>query len=328
MTIRTIDPAIATLLASSEPIIRYRAMVDLLDRAEDDEAVRDARRSVPNGAIVRALATPTPGRHPYGKWQGAHWRLVSLMDLGVGREVAGVDEALEAEFAWLTGRGRTPRTRKAQVIEGRARTCGSQDGNGLAVAVHFGHADDPRTVALVETLLERQWPDGGWNCDRRPEASHSSANESFAPLRGLATFAAEARDRAAAAAAQAGANRAAEFFLRHRVAWSERTAAPMHPVVVKLHFPAYWHYDVLIGLRVLALAGHIADSRTADALDLLESKRRPDGMWSADARHDKARSASASLVDVVEWTPAGNDGPHEALTLMALMVLKAAGRLD
>ena len=286
-----------------------------------------AREAIPYGAVVRALLAEQPGRHPYSKWRGAHWRLVTLMDLGVPADVPGPREAVEPVFRWLTGRGAQPRPLKGPILAGLHRRCASQEGNALAVAVHLGLADDPRTRVLVEGLLDWQWPDGGWNCDRHAEAHHSSANETFPALRGLAAFAGRTGDRALARAARDGADRTAEFLLRHRVAYSHRTGRPMHPQVVRLHYPPYWHYDVLAGLRSLAESGHIGDPRTADALDLLESKRRPDGGWSADARHYKRPGTADSLVEVVDWAPDDHQGPSEALTLSALLVLKGAGRL-
>src|SRR5438034_334746 len=63
--------------------------------------------------------------------------------------------------------------------------CASQEGNALAVCSHLGIAQDPRVRRLAESLIKWQWPDGGWNCDRREEASHSSFNESLSTLWGL-----------------------------------------------------------------------------------------------------------------------------------------------
>ncbi len=317
------DPAVELLLASNEPLIRYRTLVDVIAVGGNDPRLRLARDAIPSGPIVSELLTDRADKHPYSKWAGLHWRLVSLMDLGVPPELVSDRLDLDREFAWLTGRGSTPRRRKVPVFQERPRVCGSQDGNALAVAVHLGFADDPRSRVLAEALIDWQWPDGGWNCDRHPEATHSSVNESFAPLRGLAAYAGATDDRAAAAAA----DRAAEFFLRHRVVFSERTGKPMHRVVVELHYPTYWHYDVLIGLRVLAETGRIADPRTNDALDLLEAKRRPDGGWSADKAFYRRPGSTSGLVEAVDWTAARQGPVSEPLTLFATLVLKAAGRL-
>ena len=318
-----LDPAVEMLLASREPLIRYRALVDLQGADRGDSRVREAFQGIPSGPIVRALLEDAPGKHPYAKWTGLHWRLVSLMDLGVPLAVVQGRVDFDREFGWLTGHGKEPRRRKVPVLDGRSRVCGSQDGNALAVAVHFGMAHDPRSRVLAEALVDWQWPDGGWNCDRHPEAKHSSANESFAPLRGLAAYARATGD----AAARSAADRAAEFFLRHRVVFSERTGEPMGRVVVELHYPPYWHYDLLIGLRVLAETGHVADPRTRDALDLLEARRRPDGGWSADKAFYRRPGSSSGLVEVADWTAARQGSVSEPLTLFSLLVLKAAGRL-
>ena len=324
MAVVVLDPGVELLSRSSEPLIRWRALVDLADLPATDAGVRGARRAIPSGPIVRALVEPTPERHWYSKWRGAHWRLTSLMDLGAPADLPGAAEQVEPAMRGLTGGGRkTPVARTVEVIEGRARFCASQDGNALAYAVHFGLAGSARAAVLAEMLAKWQWPAGGWNCDRRPATTHPSVNESFPALRGLAAYARVTGDRGARDAA----DRAAEFFLRHRVAWSERTGSPIHPVVVRLQYPPYWHYDVLAGLRALLESGHLDDPRTADALDLVESKRRPDGAWSADSRHDRPPGTADSLVEIADWQPNGKDAPHEALTLSALTVLKAAGRL-
>jgi hypothetical protein len=331
MTAVATDRGVELLLRSSEPLIRYRALLDLVGVAWDDPRVTEAHAAIPEGPIVRALLTDAPGRHPYSKWIGAHWRLASLMDLGLPVDIPALrdplEQALEAVMRWLTGPRDKPRALKGPVIRGLHRRCASQEGNGLAVAVHLGRADDPRIHLLVESLLDWQWPDGGWNCDRHADAHHSSANETFAPLRGLAAFARRASDRGAAAAAREAADRTAEFFLRHRVAFSERTGRPMNPRVVALHYPPYWHYDLLVGLRTLAESGHLGDPRTADALDLLESRRRPDGTWPADDAWYGRPGTRASLVEVADWNGGTRGGTNEALTLSALLVLKAAGRL-
>lgn len=115
----------------------------------------------------------------------------------------------------------------------------------------------------------------------------------------------------------------AEFLLQHRVVFSHRTGQPAHPVMLKVHFPAYWHYDVLAGLRTLAASVGLADARAADALDLLEAKRGEDGAWRTEGKWWKRPGSKGSNVEVVDWGTAAN----ELLTEQAEGVLWAAGRL-
>src|SRR6186997_2848256 len=76
--------AIDWLLKSDEPGVRLMTRRDLLGESVN---AKDAA-GVLAGAKVRALMSgQSPdggfGVKPYRKWSGAHWRLVSLVELGV-----------------------------------------------------------------------------------------------------------------------------------------------------------------------------------------------------------------------------------------------------
>jgi len=316
---RRVDPGLARLLGSDEPAIRHIALVELAGRPAGDPDVVEARRAIPTGRLVRGLVRdPSDGDrriHPYSKWRGAHWRLVSLVDLGVPPDAAPLAELGEPVLDWLTGsshRGNVPS------IEGRSRRCASQEGNALTACSRIGLAGDDRVRLLATSLVGWQWPDGGWNCDRRPAVTHSSFHESWPALLGLAEYGAATGDRAVRRAVDRGA----EFLLRHRVVFSERTGKLAHPALVRLRYPPYWHYDLLAGLKVLARSGHVADGRAEPALDRLVGLRDADGTWSTRGRWWKPPGQGRGSVDVVDW---GAPGPSEPLTLGALRVLRAAG---
>ena len=97
---------------------------------------------------------------------------------------------------------------------------------------------------------------------------------------------------------------------------------------VALHYPLYWHYDILGGLKVMAEAGFIDDPRCRDALDLLEEKRLPDGGWAAEKRYYRVSDKLASGVELVDWGGTAKRRRNEWVTADALSVLRAAGRLD
>ncbi len=127
-------------------------------------------------------------------------------------------------------------------------------------------------------------------------------------------------------------DKAAEFFLKHRLFKSCRGDGIINPEWLKLHYPLYWHVDLLQALRVLSLAGKLGDPRTAEALDIVESKRSKDGTWQPEGYYwrlgkvpiastfDHPRTAlfDHPSTEVVDW---GGDGPNEMITLNALRVL-------
>jgi hypothetical protein len=126
--------------------------------------------------------------------------------------------------------------------------------------------------------------------------------------------------------------RAVDIFLKRKMYKRQRDGSIIKDDFVCLHYPCYWHYDILFGLKVMAEAGFIKDERCKDALDLLESKRLDDGGLPAEKRYYKVigrtntsrRKSGSSLVD---WGIVSAKKSNEFVTVDALYVLKSAGRL-
>jgi hypothetical protein len=279
------------------------------------------------------LGRPGTVRQVYYKWWGIHWVLASLADIGYppGDEDLHPlrDRILEL---WLrpsffqeyvaSTRAETHRVGVAR-IRGRFRRCASQQGNALYFLTKLGIAG-PGAEALVERLLHWQWPDGGWNCDRRPGADTSSFFETMLPMLGLAAY---GRVQGSEPAREA-ADRASEVFLRRRLFKGARNGKIIDPGFVRLHYPLYYFYDFLGGLKAMSELGKIRDPRCSDALDLLEAKRLPDGGWPAESRYwTGTTGALAPRADYVEWGAVGSGRPNEWVTADALSVLVAAGRV-
>jgi hypothetical protein len=306
--------AVTWLLHSSEPAIRLLARRDVLGEQADDDAGQ-----VLAGAKVTALLSGQRGdggfgANPYRKWTGAHWRLVSLVELAIParepRAVAAADHVL----SWLT----SPH-RRISVIGGLARTHASIEGNALAACCRLGLAADPRARSLARWLVAWQWPDGGWNCDATATGRRSSFHESLAPAWGLHEYWQATGDPAA----EKAAGRAAGLFLDHHLFRSLATRQVINRAWLTPRYPPYWHYDILQALLVLSRMGKAGDPRARDALDQLERRRLPDGRWQASGYWWRPPPATTAA-EAVDW---GRAGPNEMITLNALRVLRAAGRL-
>jgi hypothetical protein len=307
------DPGVAWLLACDEPAIRRLTLTDILGASAGHPGVMAARDAFVDGSIVRALCDDRH-EHVYGKWRGAFWRLTALVELGVTADEPTANRYLHAVLEWLGAlehRGYPP------ILAGRARAHAVWHGNALAASVALGCGEGPAAAQLAERLILWQWSDGGWNCDRRPAASSASVHESLGPLWGLAAYHRATGDPEAGRAAR----RAVDFLLERRLFRSRRSGEVIHPAWLRFRHPAYYHYDVLQALWVLAKAGYLPDPRADEAVTLVASRRRKDGRWDANGRWWKRPGASGSNVEAADWGPSR---PSPMVTLKALTVLAAA----
>jgi hypothetical protein len=293
------------LLQSSDPAIR---------RLAGDESA-DALESPKVRTLLRF-----PDVYPYKKWWGTHWRLIALADLGVPPGTPELAKGINQELEWLTSdEAAATKTNKVGLVLRHATI----EGGAIYSASKLGFASDPRVRHLVNSLIQWQWPDGGWNCDERATGRRSSFHESATTALGLSAYHSATGDSDALTAAR----RTAELFLEHLLFRSLSTGEVIHPSWIKLHYPPYWHYDILQGLRVVQAVGLLADPRAADALEIVEKQRRRDGRFSGPSwsstkvMQESDHPDPRGLRDAVSWGPGPN---NEMLNLRAEHILAAA----
>jgi hypothetical protein len=326
------------LLSSTEHSIRWKYLVNVAGMSPDSAEARREREAIRTSERVQKLLSQrgADGRisgSPYNKWTGAHWVLADLADMGYPPG----DESLlplrdQVYEGWLSPSHTKERLIEKEtkahiyaggipILRGRARRCASQEGNALYSTLSLGLADE-RADRLAENLLRWQWPDGGWNCDKNPSAETSSFMESLIPLRALALHARLSGSPASARAAEA----AAEVFLKRKLFRRASDGEVIHQDFTRLHYPPYWHYDILFALKVMAEAGFIGDPRCSEALDLLEAKRLPDGGFPCEGKFYRVSDRRVSGNSLVYWGGVSNKKMNEFVTVDALYVLREAGR--
>jgi hypothetical protein len=332
---------IEKLLQSDEPSIRWKVRVNVLGLDRDSAEIQALEDEIRQSPRVKALLQRVDAsgilqgsRSVYDKWQGAHWVLMTLADIGYPRGDQSLypmaDEVLKM---WLAPRyfREFVTERKADVyshdaipvMEGRHRTCTSQQGNALYSVLRL-QLEDERIHQLAERLRYWQWPDGGWNCDKEPSAHTSTFIHTLYSMRALALYEQHTGDADSLASAQ----RAAEFFLKRRLYKRASNGMVIAREFVKLHYPLYWHYDILAALKIFAEIDFTDDERFTDALDLLEEKTLPSGGWASESRYYKKVSSKFELGnDYVDWGGTSTRSLNEWVTADALYVLRRFGRL-
>ena len=77
----------------------------------------------------------------------------------------------------------------------------------------------------------------------------------------------------------------AEYLLERGLFRRKSTGEVVNPEYLDFAFPYYWRYDVLRALDYFRRSGAEPDSRMAAAVEVVRSKRQPDGRWLLDRTH-------------------------------------------
>jgi hypothetical protein len=305
-------------LLDSDPSVRWQTLRDLGD-APPEAVARERARVVEDGWGARILALegddglweggalfparggqPLPWNRDEGQpWTATAYSLEMLCDLGADP----ADDRVRAAIARVRASARWEHAGQP-FFEGEVEPCI----NGLVVKLgaYFG-AD---VAPVVSRLVEEQLDDGGWNCEVENGSVVSSFHTTIRVLEGLL-----AHERAAASASEVTtARRRAEAYLLERKLLRRKTTGEIvDDDFLRFSFPTRWHYDVLRGLDYFRATGDRPDPRTDEALDLVRSKRQPDGTWLLENTHKGA----------VPFTMEDGDGrPSRWNTLRALRVLR------
>lgn len=319
------EPIFERLLSSTEPSVKLKTIEYLLETQANRRPISRLQKEIADSPRVRKLLSKRNKKseiavHPYTKGYGARWVLVALVDL---EYPSGNLSLLMLRNQFYDRLFSSQHSRSIRYIKGLTRRCASQEGNAVFSALRLGIADR-RTDELAARLAEWQWPDGGWNCDKNLETKIPSYRETIVPLRALALHAKMTGNHHSKAAAQ----KAAELNLKRRVFKRLRNGNPMAESFTRLHYPRYFEYDYLHALLALAEAGITNDSRSHDALSLLESRRLLDGGFPCDQKlYRVSKKPEGKRISLVDWGSVGKTRSNEFVTIDALYVLKSFGHL-
>ena len=289
-------------LLDSDPSIRWQVMRDLL-RESDGAVARERARVAFEGWGARLLDLQAADGHwgggPYvvPGWIATTDTLLMLRELGLDASSERARRAVDRVRATTWG----PEFKDAPYFDGEEEAC--INGRVLACGAYFGEPSD----SLVERLLTEQRDDGGWNC--WPRSKRSSFHSTICVLEGLLEY---ERSKGAVPAVRAARHRAHEYLLDRGLFRRLSTGAVIDPQWTQFSFPARWYYDVLRGLDYLRSAGLAPDARAAEAVELVASKRDPDGRWPLENPHEGKQHFEME-------GPAGE--PSRWNTLRALRVL-------
>jgi hypothetical protein len=293
-------------LLDSDPAISWQAMRDLADASPSAVAAKRAR--IPHqgaGAAILACQGSDGSWHRNGSpdWLPTLFTFLYLRATGVDPTDPAVKSAvarLEAGYLWAEEfRDKPFKT----FFEGEVEPC--INGGVLALGAYFGRP----TESLARRLVAEQLDDGGWNCEA-PKSTCSSYHTTLCVLEGLLEY---ERDAGTAPEIAESRRRGEEYLLERNLFRRRSTGEVANPAFLELAFPPRYHYDVLRALDYLRGTGAPPDPRIAEAIQYLQSRRQPDGLWLLDRAYDEALALPFS-------ESAGQ--PSRWNTLRALRVLR------
>lgn len=289
---------VSWLMRQDNPSIRYWTMKDLLGYSQDDSELSKARSEIADSSLVSLiLSEQRPGGYwaeaedsYWPKWQATVWNLMLLAELGVPSDHPQIKKGCEFFLKTMDEQDRSwpaPDYPEGDLRGYRLVWEPCVTGNMARTLIQFGYQDDPRVGEMFEWLVRTQFKDGGWNCDeadRSKQVKHSSFMSTIEPLWAFSALDPSRWPKRG----RETVDRGCEFLLMHRLYKSDKTFQTINEEWTKLHFPLFYFYDILHGLRVLTALESAHDKRTFDALELLKTKHSKDGTWPLEATYTRA----------------------------------------
>ncbi|MCA9979406.1 MAG: hypothetical protein KDD89_01175 [Anaerolineales bacterium] len=275
-----VDSPVMKWLLDSDVSLQYQVFRDLLDVERPDLQQRIAVEGW--GAHFLSLRQPTGhwGQGFYApKWRSSHYTLLDLKHLALAQDNTAVQETIQLILS--QNQAEDGGINPGKTIK-QSDVC--VNGMFLNYAAYF-QTPEKDLQPIVDFLIAMQMPDRGFNCrSNRQGAQHSSLHSTISVLEGIREYLAQGYTYRHDELRRIEAG-AWEFLLIHRLFRSDRTGEIIHPRFLRLSYPSRWFYDILRALVYWAESEAGYDERLADALQVLQEKRRPDGKWPLQARH-------------------------------------------
>jgi len=305
--------------------MRFLTLTDFLGRGHTDGDVEQARKEMPlRGWVSRMLTNQSgpgywtnPDSCYQPKYSATVWHLQLLAMLGADGSDPRIRNSCERflrmhsmpDGGFTCSPPQFPRKQSEECLVGRM----------LAVLLQFGYPyHDKRIERAVDWLLGRQLSDGGWNCRWASHPKHSSIYSTHMALWGFSKIPQNRRGPELRSAIARGV----EFMLVHRLFKSHRSGQIIDEHWLRLHFPPI-NYDILNGLRLMTDLGVKSEDTLGDAVDLVQSKTGPEGLWLTE--HVPSGYREKTGQPSIKFESLGR--PSKWITLQSLVVLSRMGRI-
>ncbi len=317
------------LLESDEPWTRYRTLVDLLDRPEDDPDVQAARAEMlahpqVQEMIVEAATWPGYALKRHNDAKHAIYKFSTLADFGVRASDPGMAAGIEAVMAHQSPE------EAFQILVNVPKTFGGTgedtwtwmlcDAPTLLYALlAMGLGDDERVQRAVNHLVGLV-DDNGWRCVVAPElGKFRGPGRKADPCPIVNVFALKSLAQVPELLDSPATRTGAEMLLWH---WEHQTERKIYMFGIgtdfrKLKYPFVW-YDVLHVVDVLSRFPFVhAAPRFWEMLEAITVQADEKGRYTATSMYRAWKG----------WSFADKKSPSPWLTFLVLRVQKRIGQV-
>jgi hypothetical protein len=279
------DGIVEWLLEEENPSVRYRTMVELLDRSEDDVEVKRTRERIATSEPVRILLE---GMHPDGYWLQQNPRTGEILGDGVDYGAYGTTHYMLSYLSELGMDRSNPQISRAaeryldlQQDDGDfLRHFSCLLGYNIRTFVMLGYRDDVRVRRSINLLLDTDRPDGGYLCDMHEGKYKTRATKSCirGAVKALLAFSELPEhwesDRV---------GRLVDYFLeRGGIFKSTDHTVFVNRDMRSVSFPITAGANAFEVLLALGRMGHGDDGRLAGAWKVMDSNRNGEGRYMLD----------------------------------------------
>lgn len=242
------------------------------------------------------------------KWINTHYSLMELrrLNINVNKKIIDISNEIANNYKTKDG-GITPNPHLWDFSD----VC--INGMSLHYMCYFGVKIE-LLISVVDFIISQQLPDGGFNCNynyKKYGAKHSSLHSTVSLIEGITTYLKKGYKYRANELKNIRDD-SIEFILEHQLYLSDKTGKVINPKFTMLSYPPRWKYDILRALEAFVDSGIEYDKRMDKALKLIMKKRRSDGTWPVQNKHQGKTHFDMEKVG----------GPSRWNTLRILRVLK------
>jgi len=319
---------ISWLLSEGAPWVRYRTLVDLLDRSQDDPEVIAARQAMLEHPAVQELvaeAATWPG-YPLKRHNDAKHplhKLAVLADFGLRADDPGMDRVIAAVMAHQSSEG------AFQTIVLVPKAFGGTDKEMwtwmlcdaptlLYALLGFGLGDDERVQAAVEHLVSLV-RENGWPCAASPDlGKFRGPGRKADPCPIVNVYALKALSQVPELLDSPATRAGVEMLLWH---WEHQSERKIYMFGIgtdfrKLKYPFVW-YDILHVADVHSRFPFVhGDPRFQEMVETITAQADENGRYTASSMYRAWKG----------WSFADKKHPSPWLTFLVLRVVKKAKR--